>query len=606
MQEASQSLTQQNPLTQQNRWGPYCTLLAGILLTTASIAGLCGNLGGLFFFLWSLHLIALLAAVGFECITLFKTARDGSSLGWACLSLTFLGWIVSISLGLLPITARDALIHHLVVPKWWLAEGRIFSVPWHDWSYYPMLLQTGFTGLMSANLIALTPLYHFFYGVLLACAAGQLVRQQTGSARYQMVTVCTVALLPAVLKLGSVPLVDLGLALFCTLTILFLNTWLAERRLLLLVGAGISLGCALSTKYNGLLFTACLLPFALLAAHQAKAPLRALLQAILVIGTCAALINSPWLLRNYQVTGNPVFPLYQGIFGPPSTKPVDAKAARGLTPLQTRLMLHGESPLELALLPVRVFVSGEDENPRLFDGRLSPFFLLAVLPAFWVRRNASSVLLLGSSFLYFFLSLLMADARVRYLAPIYGSLAVLSSVGLFELEKRIKRPHLGSVPALALVLQGFWSLFYTQGLLAKTRAEEYFTGKLSREAYLEQTVPEYSVAQFMNANLPKDSRTYMVLTGNRFFYFNTPVISSGHASAGELLRWIRSAKSPEDIYSELAERQFTHLLLHAPRTSKLFETSLSPDELSRWNSFRERHLSLVTSDRGAMLFAVRE
>ena len=582
-------------------------LLGGALLTLASLIGLAGGLGGAAFLtVWALHLAALVVAVVFGVHSLWKLARSAGHFGHACLALTFLSWLVSLILGFLPITARDALIHHLAVPKWWLIEGRIFSIPWHDWSYYPMLLQVGFTGLISLGHLELTPLYHLLYGILLACSVAELTRACSGTARTQLLAAATVALLPAVIKLEAIPLVDLGLALFSTLTLLGVVRWYHEGSLKVLIGAGLSLGFALSTKYNGLLFVASVLPFALIGAVQAKRSGAEIVKAILIIGIFALLANAPWLGRNYLITGNPLYPLYQSKLGPPSTVPPDPKAARGLTPLQTRLLLHGESLPELALLPVRIFVQGEDENPRLFDGRLSPFLLLAILPAFFIRQNPAVALLSGSSFLYFFLSLLMADARVRYLAPLFGSLAALSALGFLELERRLKPNWQQFLCAAAVLFQALWAIIYVQGLAAKSLATEYFSGALPREAYLEKTVPEYGIARYMNEHLPQASRTYLVLTGNRFFYFDTPVVSSGHASAGELLRWIRSSKVPDDIYSKLTERDITHLLLHAPRLSKLFETSLDQQELARWNLFREQHLTLVTSSQGAMLFSVHE
>ena len=45
---------------------------------------------------------------------------------------------MEIILNLTPPISRDALIHHLAVPKLWLKHGRIYEIPWADYAYYPM------------------------------------------------------------------------------------------------------------------------------------------------------------------------------------------------------------------------------------------------------------------------------------------------------------------------------------------------------------------------------------------------------------------------------------------------------------------------------------
>lgn len=48
-----------------------------------------------------------------------------------------------------PPVSRDALIHHLAVPKLWLVHGGFYETPWAEFSYYPMNL----------SLLYLAPLY---------------------------------------------------------------------------------------------------------------------------------------------------------------------------------------------------------------------------------------------------------------------------------------------------------------------------------------------------------------------------------------------------------------------------------------------------------------
>ena len=57
--------------------------------------------------------------------------------------------LIEIILNLTPPIARDALIHHLAIPKLWLLNGGFYEIKWADFSYYPM----------NVDLLYLIPLY---------------------------------------------------------------------------------------------------------------------------------------------------------------------------------------------------------------------------------------------------------------------------------------------------------------------------------------------------------------------------------------------------------------------------------------------------------------
>jgi len=57
--------------------------------------------------------------------------------------------ITEILLNLTPPISRDALIHHLAIPKLWLLHGGFYEIPWADFSYFPM----------NIDLLYLIPLY---------------------------------------------------------------------------------------------------------------------------------------------------------------------------------------------------------------------------------------------------------------------------------------------------------------------------------------------------------------------------------------------------------------------------------------------------------------
>jgi 4-amino-4-deoxy-L-arabinose transferase-like glycosyltransferase len=164
-------------------------------------------------------------------------------------------------------------------------------------------------------------------------------------------------------------------------------------------------GLALGTKYNGLVglfLLGLFVPFVYSRYHANEKS-----HGIKAIGYSAAfvlisfLVFSPWMIRNIVWTGNPVYPLYNSVFNPKTVteKPAPKKSVPRnqcrkkrlseekipesveekhprMSHIDTRRIIYGESWWEIALIPFRVFYDGQDDTPKYFDGKTSPFLLL--------------------------------------------------------------------------------------------------------------------------------------------------------------------------------------------------------------------------------------
>ena len=310
---------------------------------------------------------------------------------------------IVVLLASVPPVDRDALTHHLAVPKLYLQQGGMVEIPWIPFSYYPMNL----------DLLYLVPLYlgqdiaakyiHFGFALLTAAAIYGYLRRRTGSTAWSLLGGLLFLSLPVIVKLSITVYVDLGLIYFSTASLLLLLRWTGEGgRLWHLVAAGALCGLAMGTKYNGLLtffLLTCFVPLASMrraetpagtAAGSGKA-LRAV-GAGALFAAVALVVFSPWMIRNTLWTGNPVYPLYDGLFRTAAAAaPVaggDAAGAEGdgggggMNHLAARRVVYGESFLETVTTPLRIFFQGQDDNPKYFDGRLNPCLLLLPLAAF--------------------------------------------------------------------------------------------------------------------------------------------------------------------------------------------------------------------------------
>ena len=394
----------------------------------------------------------------------------------AALTVLLAGAIVI--LASVPPVDRDALTHHLAVPKLYLKHGGMVEIPAVPFSYFPMNL----------DLLYLIPLYfgndivpkyiHFIFALLTAWLIYGSLRQSLEKPFWGLLGAFMFLSLPVIVKLSVTVYVDLGLIFFSTASLLSLLKWAAGGyRMRHLMRAGLFCGLALGTKFNGLislLLLASLTP--ILYVRGEKPPTHdrgphgpsrrfsgASVQALKAVSwaglfvAVALLVYSPWMIRSALWTGNPFYPLYQGVFGstppqPPSA-PGDVPDAGGgddpnpeggMNHFIARRLAFNESFFETLTIPIRIFFQGQDDNPRLFDGRLNPYLMVFPLFAFLFRKKTKQpfqkiekTVFLGFSVLYILFAFLQADMRIRYVGPAIPPLVILSTMGVHHLTGAI-------------------------------------------------------------------------------------------------------------------------------------------------------------------------
>jgi hypothetical protein len=309
-----------------------------------------------------------------------------------------------------------------------------------------------------------------------------------------------------------------------------------------------------------------------------------------VVFTAAALaLFSPWMIRNYVWTGNPVYPLADGLWRSASARAAEPVAAvddadpeglaaetggRGLNHFALRTVVFGEGPLEILLIPVRIFLQGADDDPRYFDGRLNPYLLIFPIAALALTRRGrhpsawvlEQRLMAGFCWLYLLLSFLLTDMRVRYVAPILPHLVLLAVFGIHGLLAALRNStarmrRLGSAGILAVLTALLaWNGLYLADLMGRVQPFGYLAGRVSRDEYIQNHRPEYAANAYINRHLSGDSRILCLFTGNRIYYSDREMVCDPEL----FRRVIRSAASPEAAKERLLQSGISHLLLHGP------------------------------------------
>jgi hypothetical protein len=486
-----------------------------------------------------------------------------------------------------PPVSRDALTHHLALPKLYLNHGGMYEIPSLKFSYYPM----------NIDFLYIIPLYfgndivpkyiHFAFALLTAWLIFSYLKIRINRI-YALSGALFFLSLPVIVKLSITVYVDLGLIFFSTWSLIYLLKWLEnDFKFHFLVISAVSCGLALGTKYNGLItviLLALFVPYLFAKYHRGlssredsevpgaktdkKFPtFRVLLYGAVFVLT-ALIVFSPWMIRNYIWTDNPVYPLYNGWFNP---VPPDAVESGGnLGHFAIRKLLFKESLWQTLLIPVRIFFEGQDNLPQYFDGKLNPFLFFLPFFAFLGFKKSTSMIkaekktLLAFAVLYLLFAFFKTDMRIRYIAPIIPPLVILAMYGLHQINTFVAGYF--SVPVCRFMRIGLVAaavfMFgmngaYVWGQFNSVDPMSYLSGRLDRDAYIQRYRPEYTAVKYANKNLSKRTKILCVFLGNRRYYSDREMIFGDGFFRTAVMR----AETPQNILADLKERKITHMLI---------------------------------------------
>jgi hypothetical protein len=514
-----------------------------------------------------------------------------------------------------PPVSRDELTHHLAISKLYIEHGGIFEIPNVKFSYYPM----------NIDLLYLIPLYfkndilpkyiHFLFALLTAIFIYRYLKKYAGR-NYGLLGALFFLSTPIIVKLSITAYVDLGLVFFSWLCIYFFLKWYSnEYKLRYVIYAGIACGLALGSKYNGLLtlfIMVGLTPLlyslptnqripAIMHAQQYRNSLRGLGYGLLFI-MVALIFFSPWMIRNYVWTQNPIYPLYKNVLQAESSNATDSdmEEPSRLNPFQHRRLIYHESLWGSTLIPIRIFFQGRDDNPKYFDGKLNPFLLFLPILAFWKSKNRDRKLdihkniLLTFTILFLMIALFTTDMRIRYISPAIPPLVVLSMIGLKRMMDAISEMSHGKnflriLISFLIIFAFFLNGKYIGHLFHEVDPFSYLLKKVSRHQYISRFVGEYPVLQYANLELPKDAKVLCLFLANRTYYLDRECYLDEN-----FFRKNQNGQYEEEILlNRLKQSGATHIILWQRSYENFIKTNLNSHEVDIFEKFFHNHTKIL-------------
>jgi len=558
------------------------------------------------------------------------------------ITILLVGLLLSIIISIVilsyvPPVSRDALTHHLAVPKLYLKHGSIYEIPEFKHSYYPMNLDLLYLIPLSFGNDIIPKFIHFSFALMIAWLIFGYLKKRIDTC-YALFGVLLFLSLPVIIKLSITVYVDLGLYYFSTASLVYLFKWIEKDfNFKYLIYSAIWSGLALGTKYNGLIVLFLLtlfVPFIYLRSiHSGMNCQRKAIGYSAVFMIISLMVFSPWMIKNYIWTNNPVYPLYNSFFNPKKIEPITIKATDTDSPdsarnasgvvkkpkghwghFVVRKIVYGEKWWETALMPVRVFFQGKDDNPKYFDGRLNPILFIFPFFAFIRIKNNDHALSTEKKILAIFSVLFLlfvffqTDMRIRWIGPIIPLLVILSVLGLYEMIAVINDRYSG---AAGNIIKGFvfvfltflvsLNVFYIIGLFKTVEPMSYISGRVGRDEYIEKHRPEYAAINYGNHNIPDNAKIMCMFLGNRSYYSDREVVFKYNLVPKAALQ----VYSPEMIFINLKKRKITHLLVRYDLFGKWVGDNYNEREKEVINKFFKNHTSLLFSKNGHGLYKLK-
>ncbi len=429
----------------------------------------------------------------------------------------------------------DALSYHLAAPKVYIRQHRIVYLPTDHHSNFPFTMEMLFTVGLLLQGYALANLMHFAAGVLCVLFIWRTGRRYFGQNAAALAALTFAAAPITVWEAGSA-YIELGLTLFAFASIAAILRYQEEGDLSWIGLAGVLAGFALSVKALALIpFAACALVLGLLRPGW---------KGWLVYVTLALTVGSPFYIKSWVWTGNPVYPFAysffggrnwsadraaayateQESFGQSANRTSVADDAEGLVAVYRKptaaqrlrnLML---APFDLVAIP-SLFYNHNDPGVRTHLG----FLWLSLVPLVlltWQRLTFTRAFpVLAAIALIWFVAWDLSMQYVRYLLPVLGLAAVLGSAAATELVRR--RVWFAYMVAAVALLQCAFTLLYYVPMLPQ-HWDVAVNGD-ARNQYLLRSVNCYGAEVWINQHTPRDAGV-VLFEDTRGFYLDRPYL----------------------------------------------------------------------------------
>ncbi|HYE74987.1 MAG TPA: phospholipid carrier-dependent glycosyltransferase, partial [Blastocatellia bacterium] len=287
---------------------------------------------------------------------------------WALIGIPLVCAFVA---ALAPATGKDALVYRLVLPQSYVAAGSFVDTPRNVYSFLALGAEmNGVWAMLIGKVInahvaevAFCVLAFAYFPLLVMLVYGW-ARESKLSHASALAAAAMVAGIPTIYQVAASGYADHVLAIYLALGIRAASRWWSTLNHRWLVTIALALGFALTIKLIAIFICLPLLLMFLLKARNAQQQCSEKSNAILLNGmlalVCAGMLASPWYIRTWMKTGNPVYPFYVNVLGG-SAEGWDSERSQLFQIFLSRYGGESKSVLDYVIAPVKLSLQAHPE-----------------------------------------------------------------------------------------------------------------------------------------------------------------------------------------------------------------------------------------------------
>ncbi len=437
----------------------------------------------------------------------------------------------------------DTLVYHLGLPMQSVIIGKMETVPSHLFSTFPPfefvlnLLFVKLTTLSGIKVFSILLAFNIIY--VLVDLTSYLLKEESNQSIKGEFVVLPVIFLATIWIQVHLLTADLLVAMFLVIAISYM---IKNRRMMdfrQIIAVAILASWAAWTKPTALpylLLTASLwFPLKLVNLNFKKLTM---LLGIIFLLIC------PIFIRNYAVTGDPLYPTLSKALKNPNWSYQQQLAWEADTaPRQMKMIQILTAPFEIIVKPFKYGSAAE----------IGIFYLLALSAYFffWKKHPLSNRLLLFLALCYVAWSFLFRDFRQFF--PVFLLIHVPCAMALQNLLLYRKW-----IPKVILIAAAIFSVHLVlpvfQGHIPLLRINQ------KQEAYLKENLDYYPFAEWTRSIQKTDKM--LMLGETRIAYLNVPVMATTAFDKHPFFVWLSHASTPSDLKKQFAIFNIKYMMVN--------------------------------------------
>jgi hypothetical protein len=512
-----------------------------------------------------------------------------STVNRSCLIILIISLFMCGMLVLAPETGKDALIYHIGVPKMFLAHHGIYFIPGNIFANYPFFTEMLYTWGLAVGGEILPKGTHFAITLFILFSMWKFGKRYVHENRFEVLPLLIFFTIPSVFMNAHTAYCDLILAFYTFVTLYAFINWFNTKQTLWLVLCAVFSGVAMSVKYGGLSF-----PFigslgVLWACRKNGIPSKKAIHLLSLYILFTFVTGAPFYLKNWIMTGNPLYPLLYEIFG---GKGWSADQA-AYYDIFIKSLGMGRNLLDYLLLPWNLSFKSQMDSP-LFDGLMGPVFILVLPFTIGMQKKISAELkILMAYCLLAFIFWASSAQQMRYLIPLFPFLAIfVSRVFSHYRKNKIIFPLLSMFILLGLVFNGY----HMVNDFVKIQPVNFLAGREDKETFLSRNIPSHAILKYVNTQLPENSYIFTIYMKNLAYLYRRPFYSDSMFESYTMETILNNSKTPKAVWLALKRKSFTHVLYDINYVLGNAGT-FSEENKKLFIAFQNKYLTLVKNDK---------